>query len=132
MKYLLDTNICVHFLRYQYNIKRKLNSIDYGDCGLSEITVAELYYGAAYSSRVAIQMNLVEKFLIHFTIIPITNCLPLFGREKARLRKSGLKISDFDLLIACTAAKNNLIMVTENLKDFKRVDRLQLENWVKR
>jgi tRNA(fMet)-specific endonuclease VapC len=56
----------------------------------------------------------------------------LYGKEKSRLRKSGEMISDLDLFIGCTAVENNLIMVTENTSEFKRISDIKIENWVNR
>jgi tRNA(fMet)-specific endonuclease VapC len=55
-----------------------------------------------------------------------------YGKEKARLRKTGTMISDLDLFIGCTAIENDLIMVTENKSEFERISEIKLENWVDR
>jgi len=52
-----------------------------------------------------------------------------YGKEKTKLRKAGTIISDLDLFIGCTAAQNDLIMVTENTREFERIFRIKLENW---
>jgi tRNA(fMet)-specific endonuclease VapC len=67
------------------------------------------------------------------TILPIISCIDVYVKEKVRLRKSGTPINDdFDLLIGATAIKNNLILVTDNLKDFKCPEGIRIENWMKR
>ena len=68
----------------------------------------------------------------YLTILPILDAIPLYAKEKARLRRSGKMISDFDLFIGCTAISNNLIMVTDNTKEFERIKGITLENWIKR
>lgn len=66
-------------------------------------------------------------------ILPISNAIDLYASEKARLRLAGTPADDdFDLLIGCTAIVNDLIMVTENIKDFKNFSNIKLENWIKR
>lgn len=75
---------------------------------------------------------MIEVFTDQIVILPIFGAIYLYGKEKARLRSKGLMISDFDLLIGYTAVDKDLIMVTENLKEFERVSEIQLENWVKR
>ncbi|WP_211209912.1 PIN domain-containing protein [Cyclobacterium marinum] len=65
-------------------------------------------------------------------ILPIFNAIYLYGKEKTRLRSKGLMISDFDLLIGCTAVDREMVMVTENLKEFERISGIKIENWVKR
>ena len=56
-------------------------------------------------------------------------CIHYFAKEKVRLKKQGTLIEDFDLLIASTAVSNRLIMVTDNVKHFKRVKNIVIENW---
>jgi len=65
-------------------------------------------------------------------ILPILNAIYVYGKEKARLRSAGIMISDFDLLIGCTAVEKELIMITENVKEFDRISDLKIENWIKR
>ena len=74
--------------------------------------------------------KLIEKFISHLTILPIFDAISTYGKEKARLQNEGKLISDFDLFIGCTSIENDLIMVTENVKDFERIDRIKIENWV--
>lgn len=132
MKYLLDTNICIHFLRGKFNLLEKFQEVKIEDCAISEITLAELVYGAENSFNPKKNLELIEIFTNRVIILPIINAIYLYGKEKARLRSSGQMISDFDLLIGCTAVEKNLIMVTENLKEFERISGIQIENWVNR
>jgi tRNA(fMet)-specific endonuclease VapC len=132
MKYLLDSNICIHFFRGNYGILDKLNEVGIENCIVSEITLAELVFGAEKSNNPEKNHELIEKFVGKLTVLPIFDAIPYYGKEKVRLQKTGNMISDFDLLIACTALGNNLIMVTENTKEFQRIDNINLENWVKR
>jgi tRNA(fMet)-specific endonuclease VapC len=74
-------------------------------------------------------LDLIEVFANQVVIFPIFSTIYLYGKEKARLRSIGLQISDFDLLIGCTAIEKDLIMVTENLKEFQRISGIRLENW---
>jgi len=73
-----------------------------------------------------------EKFSKQVTILPILDCITLYGKEKARLRKAGMMISDFDLFIGCTSVVNELIIVTENIKEFERISDIRIENWIDR
>ena len=75
----------------------------------------------------------LNRFLSAIQILPITDAIDMAAKEKIRLRLSGTPADDnFDLLIACTAIANNLVMVTENTKDFKNFDNIKLENWIVR
>ncbi|KPQ18038.1 MAG: toxin-antitoxin system VapC family tRNA(fMet)-specific endonuclease toxin component [Algoriphagus marincola HL-49] len=132
MKYLLDTNICIHFLRGKYELIEKFEQLGTENFAISEITLAELVFGAENSKNPQKNLDLVEVFANQVVILPIFSAIYLYGKEKARLRSKGLMISDFDLLIGCTALEKDLIMVTENLKEFQRISGIKLENWVTR
>lgn len=132
MKYLLDSNICIHFFRGKFGIIDKLNEIGIENCAISEITLAELVFGAEKSSNPQKNHLIIEQFISQLTILPIFDAILTYGKEKVRLQNSGKMISDFDLLIACTAIENELIMVTENINEFERIGRIKIENWVKR
>ncbi|GAB3008511.1 type II toxin-antitoxin system VapC family toxin [uncultured Cyclobacterium sp.] len=132
MKYLLDTNICIHFLRGKFGMIEKFQELGTENFAISEVTFAELVFGAENSTNPKKNLELIEVFTDQVLILPIFNAIYLYGKEKARLRSIGLMISDFDLLIGCTAVDKDLIMVTENQKEFERISGIQLENWVKR
>ena len=102
-KFLLDTNICIYFLKGKFNLISKIEKTDVKNCFISEITVAELKYGAEKSERVTENRKKVELFINKFTIIPIYSSLDIYAKEKARLTKSGIIIDDFDLLIGATS-----------------------------
>lgn len=129
-KFLLDTNICIYFLKGQYNLVQKLEKIGLENCFISEITIAELKFGAENSENKEKNRSTVDDFISRFTIIPIFNSLDIYAKEKARLRKAGNPLDDFDLLIGATAISNNLILVTRNVADFERLERIEIENWI--
>ena len=130
MKYLLDSNICIHFFRGKFGIIDKFKETGLSNCAISEITLAELVYGAENSKNPSRNHEIINQFIDQITILPIYDSILNYGKEKARLRKMGEMLSDFDLLIGCTAVEKDLIMVTENLKDFERISNIQIENWV--
>ena len=129
-KYLLDTNICIYFLKGLFNLDKEIEKAGLSNCYVSEITIAELKFGAENSEHQEKNRKTVDLFLSKFTIIPIFNSLDVYAKEKTRLRKKGLPLDDFDLLIAATAISNNLTLVTRNLTDFERLKGIDLENWV--
>ena len=134
-QYLLDTNVCVFLLRGQYDIDKKLDGVGLENCYISEITEAELKYGAELGRRKGLKHRIeqLREFLSSIQVLPIHDAIDLYASEKARLRLAGTPIDDdFDLLIGCTAIANDLVMVTENLKHFKSFSGIQLENWVER
>jgi tRNA(fMet)-specific endonuclease VapC len=131
-KYLLDTDISVFYLRGRYNLNQKLKEIiGYDNCFISEITLAELKYGAELSEKVDENLRSVEEFSKKIGILPIFNSLDLYAKQKARLRKIGKLIDDFDLLIGCSAIRNRLILVANNENHFDRIENIKMENWVK-
>lgn len=132
MKYLLDSNICIHFFRGNFHLDEKISAIGTRNCAISEITLAELVYGAEYSSNPSRNLLLISEFTNRISILPIFEAIPEYGKQKAKLRKSGLLISDFDLLIGSTAIAKKMIMVTENIKEFTRMNNIEIENWVTR
>ncbi|MDR3343850.1 MAG: PIN domain-containing protein [Treponema sp.] len=96
----MDTNVCVFYLRKKYDVDKKIKEAGgFDNCVISEITVAELKYGAEASNKIEENMRFVDDFVQDITILPIFNSLTLYAREKARLRKAGNLIDDFDLLL---------------------------------
>ena len=133
MGYLLDTSICVFFLRGRLNLDKMVKEIGLERCYISEITVAELRFGAENSDNPTKSNKAVDVFLKGLTIIPIFGSIKRYAIEKVRLRKIGKPINDeFDLLIGVTAIENQLILVTDNVKDFKLLNGIQMENWFER
>lgn len=130
-KYLIDTNICIFFIKGQYELNKKIAEIGVENCFISEITVAELKYGIENSKTVEAMRLIVEAFIPKFAIIPIYNSLDIYAKEKARLRKEGLLIDDFDILIGATAIANDMVMVTNNVAHLNRLTSITIEDWTK-
>ena len=130
-KYLLDTNICIYHIKGLYDIDKKIEEVGIESCFLSEITIAELKFGVENSENKEKNKEEVEKFIKLFQVIPISPCLDTYAAEKAKLKKQGNLIDDFDLLIGCTAIANDFILVTRNVKHFERLSSIKLENWAK-
>ena len=131
-KYLLDTSIITFLFRKAYNIGNRLRELDNDQYFVSEITIAELTYGAYHSDRVSENLMMVDRLESLVDILPISSAIDEYGKQKDILVKSGRMIDDFDLLIGCTAVANGMIMVTDNTKHFSRIHGIQLENWVDR
>lgn len=131
MKYLLDTNICIYLFRGKHHIDEHITKAGTKNCSVSEITLAELVYGAENSKNPKKHLEIIGEFVEQIAVLPIYDAISIYGKQKAQLRKAGTLISDFDLLIGSTAIANDLIMVTENEKEFSRLENLKMENWVK-
>lgn len=129
MKYLLDTNICIYLFKGKFDIDKRIKAVGFHQCAISEITYAELVYGAEKSQAPEKNYLVIEQFTNQVSILPIFNAIRLYAKEKVRLQSEGNVISDFDILIGATAIANNLIMVTRNESEFKRLEKIKLENW---
>lgn len=138
--YLLDTNICVHYLKGEHNLETKVTAVGLRNCFISELTIAEMLYGLAKCepTHAAQQRQYITKLqrLFNTRLLPIAAAFELYGPEKARLLdqvKQG-KLSkypgEFDVLIGCTALANQLTLVTRNTRDFADIANLALENWI--
>lgn len=128
-QYLIDTNICIFYMKGLYNLDQKFKEAGSENCFISEITLAELKFGVENSANPTKNRTALDNFLSGIQIIPIFDALDTYAKEKARLRKQGTPIDEFDLLIGATAAAMNLVMVTNNLKHFQRINITQLEDW---
>lgn len=130
MRYLIDTNICIHYFKGQFRLKERIENLGYDRLAISEISLAELIYGAHKSQKVEKNLKIIEVFSKRIEIFPIFPSFHIYGKEKARLKSIGKPISDFDLLIGCTAILNNMVMVTRNIKEFERLESIIIENWI--
>jgi tRNA(fMet)-specific endonuclease VapC len=130
-KYLLDSDTCISFIRGNQNVKENIASVDSENCFISEITVAELRFGAERCSQREREHNVVDLFCEKFMVLPISRIIRTFATEKARLWNMGQKVADFDLLIGATAMYHGLVLVTNNTKHFERMHPLRLENWMR-
>ena len=130
MKYLLDTDISVFWLRGNESVHTKINAIDPSDLAVSIITVAELHYGADCSNQPEHNHKIVNDFVDGLSVLNLEQTIARkFGEIKATLRQEGTLIEDFDLLIASTALNFNLILVTNNVDHFARFKKLKIEKW---
>jgi len=133
-QHLLDTNICIFFIKGLYHLDSKLEEVGPSHCFISEITLAELKFGVANSKAKKRNQAVLDNFLSGIQILPIFPALDTYAGEKARLRKSGKPIDDFDLLIgftaiAFTAIAFGLIMVTNNIRHFQRLKNIKIQDW---
>ncbi|NIJ55259.1 PIN domain-containing protein [Dyadobacter arcticus] len=133
--YLLDTNICVHLLKNEYDVKEKISDVGAECCYLSEITLAELLFGIENSApnqrdKNRDRFNWLET-LFWERIISIGDALHEFGKQKAHLRRNGRPVADFDILIGATAIVHDLTLITHNTRDFKNLNHIQLLDWIR-
>jgi tRNA(fMet)-specific endonuclease VapC len=130
LTYLLDTNTCVYAIKRDSGVLRNLQEHGPDDFGISAITVAELWFGAAKSSRPHQTRSSVDAFLEPFEILPFTTeAADDYADIRLELEKGGRPIGERDLLIAATARSRRLIVVTSNVREFGRVAGLEVEDW---
>ena len=130
--YLLDTNICIYAIKGTYpKLNEKLLSIHPDLIKVSAVTVYELEYGAAKSKWGEKTRDVLYMFLSSFEIIPFTDKDAVTsGIIRANLESGGTPIGAYDNMIAAQGVSRNLIVVTHNTDEFKRVSTIQLEDWV--
>ena len=129
MAYLLDTDICIFYLKGKFALGQKVNQVGEQHCFISEITLLELTYGAYNSDQLTKHLTEVSAVARLFDVLPIRPVRDIYGKERSRLRKLGQLIPNFDLLIGCTALYSDLTLVTRNTKHLERIEGLRLENW---
>jgi len=133
MKYLLDTNVCVDFLTGRYpNIASRIKDLSPSEICSSSIVVAELRYGADKSLRRTRNHQLLD---ILFDEIPAYDfdqeAASTYGKLRAHLEKKGALIGPNDMLVAAHALSLGHVLVTDNVREFRRVRGLKVENWRK-
>jgi tRNA(fMet)-specific endonuclease VapC len=131
LRFLLDTNICI------YVIKRRPESLldrfnrNAGHLGMSAITLAELMHGAEKSSDPPRSLTVVENFCSRLEVLAYgTKAAQHYGQIRAVLERRGTPIGVNDLHIAAHARSEGLTLVSNNLREFERVEGLLVENWV--
>lgn len=133
MKYMLDTNICIFIMKKSSEIlKRKFSGISEDAVCISSLTFAELMHGIEKSERKAKNMRVLLAFLKNIPIISFdSSAAAMYGNVMARLELKGNKIGPIDTLIAGHALSENLTLVTNNTREFERVEGLKVEDWTK-
>jgi len=135
MEYLFDTNICIYLInkKFEYLMDR-VEGQGIENIGISSITIAELEYGIAKSKSMHKEENRIAlfEFLLPFKFIDFNqNDAYEYGRIRQDLQSKGNIIGNMDILIGSQAVSRELILVTNNEKEFKRIENLEIENWVK-
>jgi tRNA(fMet)-specific endonuclease VapC len=132
MKYLLDTNICIALIRQRSpKVVQHLVSLKPGEVGISSITLAELQYGVEKSAFREKNARALEQFILPLEILPFDDSAAvIYGKIRAELERAGQSIGAMDELIAAHAVSLQATLVTDNLREFKRVKGLIVEDWI--
>jgi len=127
LSYLIDTDWIIWQLQGKKNIQAKLMQLQQEGLGISIISLSELYEGIIYSKNPVENHTKLDDFLSSVTVLDVTDDIcKLFGFHRGILRRQGLMIGDFDLLIASTCLYHNLTLLTNNRRHFERIEGLQI------
>jgi tRNA(fMet)-specific endonuclease VapC len=132
MRYLLDPNICIYVIRrHPPQVLARFQRCAIGDIGLLTVTLAELQYGVAKSVSPARNQQALDAFTLPLEVIPFeAAAAAAYGPIRAALERQGIPIGAMDLLIAAHALSLGITLVTNNSREFRRVEGLQMETWV--
>jgi tRNA(fMet)-specific endonuclease VapC len=132
MRYLLDTNICIYLIKIRpHQVLEKFNAYSVGEIGVSSITVAELQYGVRKSQHPVKNQQALRQFLLPLVIADFDEqAANAYGEVRAVLEAQGTPIGPLDTLIAAQAISLDVTLVTNNVREFSRVQGLRFENWV--
>ena len=132
MTRLLDTNTCIYYLNQSSDrLMANFRKYSPSELKLSSLTVAELFYGAEKSKAKKKNITVVERFITTFEIMAFDDaCCKTYAIVRASLEKAGTPIGPMDLLIASISIAHHFVLVTNNTKEFRRVKKLKLENWL--
>ena len=131
MIYMLDTNICIYAIKHKpEKVFQKLQEVEPEDVCVSSVTYAELVHGveksaAVEKNRLALSLLLANIDIMGFDV----NAADHYGKVRAAPEKKGTPIGPLDMMIAGHAQSLGLTIVTNNVKEFSRVDNLKIENW---
>nr|WP_298893252.1 type II toxin-antitoxin system VapC family toxin [uncultured Acinetobacter sp.] len=129
--YLLDTNICIYVINHKpAHVFERFKQFRLGELAISSITASELAFGVEKSGSMRNKQAL-NKFLAPLEILPYDEqAIWYYAQLRHQLQSSGQLIGSLDMLIAAHALSLDCSLVTNNTKEFERIDGLRLENWV--
>ena len=132
MHYLLDTNICIYLIKKRpLAVLERFRQYSPKDVAISTITLFELQYGIEKSQYRERSEDALAKFLLPLNLINLDRSSAVEAAIiRAQLEKKGMPIGPYDLLIAGLARSLDMILVTNNTKEFERIDGLHMENWI--
>jgi len=133
VNYLLDTNTCIFIINHKpESVRLKMQSIPVGHIAVSSVTVSELDYGVAKSAAKKRNQAALDKFLMPLEVLAYDEAAARhYGAMRAQLEKKGTPIGSMDMMIAAHALSLRLTVITNNVREFKRVQGLKVEDWTK-
>lgn len=133
MRYLLDTNICIYAMKHHPSVLRRMQQARHEGLCVSVIVAAELAFGVARSAMAHREKNQrsLKRFLAAMSVQPwSSDAIWVYGEHRQALKQAGTPIGELDLLVAAHAQALGLTLVTNNTREFERIEGLKLENWV--
>jgi len=132
MKYMLDTNICIYLIKQKpATIIERFRQTDVSEISISSITLSELFFGVSKNSKPEQNFMALTQFVAPLEILPFGGeAAQYYGDLRAHLKKRGTPIGSLDMLIAAHALSLSNTLITNNEKEFHRVPKLKIENWV--
>jgi len=132
MKFLLDTDTCIHLIRYQpVAMLQRLKRYTPGDVGISSITLAELSFGAEKGQQKERNKAALADFTAPLEIAQFdVAAATAYGAVRATLEVRGTRIGALDTLIGAHALSLKVTLVTHNTREFSRITGLRLADWV--
>ncbi|MTJ11552.1 type II toxin-antitoxin system VapC family toxin [Anabaena sp. UHCC 0187] len=129
--YLLDTNVCIMYLKGRsLSINRYIDNLEVDKIAVCSVVKAELFYGSMRSNNPQKSLKIQKSFLQQFVSLPFDDsCGEIHGKIRADLANTGTPIGSNDIQIAAIALANNLILVTHNVREFSRTEGLKIEDW---
>ncbi len=131
MNYLLDTNICIYIMNKRpAKVIKRFKQYELGEIGLSTVTLSELKYGVAKSTNRKLNLQRLYEFINPLQILAYDEkASDAYGDIRHELEKFGQPIGPLDTLIAAHALSRDLVLVTNNDREFSRIEKLKVENW---
>jgi tRNA(fMet)-specific endonuclease VapC len=133
IQYVLDTNACIELIRQRsQRVLSRLQQCAPGSVGISSITLAELYYGVARSSDPQRNLLALTQFCAPIEILPFDDrAAAVYGTVRQSLEQKGTKAGPLDTLIAAHSLSEGATLVTDNVREFRHVSGLKIENWLR-
>ncbi|MBA2651142.1 MAG: PIN domain-containing protein [Tatlockia sp.] len=130
MKYFLDTDTLIYFLKGHKSVVENLSCHSSVDLATTIINHSELLFGVFKSVKKKENLVIVTGLLKSLNIVSFCeDSSAIFAEQKAALKNQGTIIADMDLMIACIALRHKAVLVTNNTKHFERIKNIKLDNW---
>ncbi len=130
--YMLDTNTCIYVIKKRPpKVLQHFETVTNQQICISVVTQAELQYGVERSAKTAHNQHVLDEFVARLAVWPWDqDAVAHYGRIRRQLEQKGTPIGNMDLLIAAHALSRSCVLVTNNIKEFKRVPGLKTANWI--